>query len=77
MKLVKIRNNFHMFQVKGYSIYFSYETPIALRFEQEFYALDKYFSKTTSKHLNVLKADYLIQYIPEETFNHLINKMKF
>jgi hypothetical protein len=76
MKLVKIRNNFHVFKAKGYSIYFSYETPIALLFESEMFALDKYFSKTTNKHLNVLKSDYLIQYVPEETFKHLIEKVK-
>ena len=76
MKLVKIRNNFHMFQAKGYSIYFSYETPIALRFEQQFYALDKYFSKTTNKHLNVLKSTYMIMYVPEETFEKLIKGIR-
>ena len=77
MKLVKIRNNFHMLSVNGYSIYFSYETIVALRFEQQFYALDEYFSKTTSKHLNVLKSDYMIEYIPKETFNQFIKNIKF
>lgn len=77
MKLVKIRNNFHMFQKDRYSIYFSYETPIGIRIEQEFFVLDKYFSKTTTKHTTYLKDNYSISYVSEETFDHLIEKTKF
>ena len=52
MKLKKIANNVTMLDFGNRFIVFSYETPVIYHDCETLYVTDKFWSKTTSKHIN-------------------------
>lgn len=44
-------------EVNGSKILFSYETPVAAVKDGEFYRTNKFYSKTTSRHVNEFQRD--------------------
>lgn len=72
MKLQKIRNNLTKLETKEYTIFFSYETPIGLINQDYRIVTDEYFSRTTSKQMNILKSEYLLHSYPSNLFEKLL-----
>jgi hypothetical protein len=58
MKLVNLKPNFHVLLHETYSIWFSYETPIAYSDDYgNLYVSNNEWSSTTGKHLNYIESD--------------------
>lgn len=52
MKLNPIKSNMTELELNGKVILFSYKTPVALCDYSNIYKTDKYYSQTTTKHIN-------------------------
>lgn len=75
MKLQKIRNNLTKLETKEYTIFFSYETPIALVNKDFRIITDEFFSMTTSKHQNLLKSQENLHDYDSKLFEKLLTEM--
>lgn len=49
---IKYGNNFAIINKYNKSVLVSYQTPVAARIDGELYVSNKFYSKTTSKHIN-------------------------
>ena len=57
--LKKIASNLHSVEVKGCTIFYSYETAVAIKTPSGLcFCTDKKYSATTSRHINKLKEMY-------------------
>lgn len=57
--LKKIASNLHSVEIKGCTIFYSYETPVAIKTPSGLcFCTDKKYSATTSRHINRLKEIY-------------------
>ena len=65
MKLKPIGNNQTELDTGKAVILFSYETPVAVYSHGKYYRTDKYFSPTTSKHINKWIGDNPYVTIPQ------------
>ena len=71
MKLIKIMNNFHYLKLSDdITIFFSYETPIALSVKGKSYVAKNQWSKTTGKHINWYKQNIGTRYEEPEEVQH-------
>jgi len=52
MKLNPIKSNMTELELNGKVILFSYKTPVAMCDYSNIYKTDRYYSQTTSKHIN-------------------------
>lgn len=55
VKLNRLKGNLHEVVVNGLSIYFSYDTPVAFKVDEELLTSDNIWSQTTGSHLNLIK----------------------
>lgn len=59
MRLIRIMNNFHTITIGDLKIWFSYETPIAIKKnESNVIIQESTWSKATGKHINYIKSNY-------------------
>jgi hypothetical protein len=81
MKLKQLASNMTELQIGSTHILFSYETPVAILHDEQFYRTSKKWSVTTSKHIgkwsnlfwNVPFSDW--QEKPQEWFDEFINSL--
>lgn len=57
MILEKLMNNFHVIRINNRELYFSYETLIAFRKDEELFICENIWGTTTGKHLNYINND--------------------
>lgn len=77
--LTKIGNNLHVISLPGVEIFCSYETPVAIQLMNTGLAFhtDKKYSRTTSKHIRVLKELYPdMTEVSEATFQEMLREAK-
>jgi hypothetical protein len=71
MKLQQLSGNKNQITLSdGTQVLFSYQTPVAAWKEGQFYKTDKFWSKTTSKHVN--EWTHLATPKPQKYFDTLI-----
>jgi hypothetical protein len=71
MKLQQLSGNKNQITLSdGTQVLFSYQTPVAAWKEGQFYKTDKFWSKTTSKHVN--EWAHLATPKPQQYFDNLI-----
>ena len=71
MKLTKIMNNFNALEWDDdITIYFSYETPVAICVKGKSYVAKNQWSKTTGKHINWCKQNIGTRYEEPEEVEH-------
>jgi hypothetical protein len=60
IQLIPLSPNFHQLKLNGHDIWFSYQTPIAFRRQDEnkLYLHSNIWSKTTAKHINQVKLQH-------------------
>jgi len=73
IQLIKQLNNLHLVILPSYDIWFSYETPIAVRVRGETYISNNEWSSTTGKHLNYISRDKSIR-IPHSDILKIIEE---
>jgi hypothetical protein len=57
MKISKMGNNMTKLEQEGKTIYFSYETPMVAKVGRMVYINDRFYSKTTSRHVSLFLVD--------------------
>jgi hypothetical protein len=57
IKLSKMGNNMSKLEDGNKIIYFSYETPVVAKVGRVIYINDRFYSKTTSRHINQFVLD--------------------
>lgn len=73
MKLTKVSNNFHELEIDGLCVWFSYETPIAVKDENGAVWVRKNdWGKTTGKHINIIKNSYVHTEVSGEVFENML-----
>ena len=73
MKLGQIASNMTELQVSGYTVLFSYSTPVAWQDPSGNYAkTEKKWSPTTSKHINKWLQGVRAQVLPQSAFDNII-----
>ena len=73
MKLKNIGSNMTELQIKGVSVLFSYETPVAGWDDQGAFRTDTHYSPTTSKHINkYLGGKDIGRVVTQNTINKLV-----
>jgi hypothetical protein len=71
MKLKQIGSNqTEITTPTGAQVLFSYETPVAAWIDGQFYKTDKFYSRTTSRHINAWAHCAVSK--PQEFFNNLL-----
>ena len=58
-------------EIKGATVLFSYETPVACRSLNNYYRTDKKWSVTTSKHINKWLDGVIAESKPQQFFDNL------
>jgi len=72
MKLRPIASNMTEVEIKGATILFSYETPVACRSLNNYYRTEQKWSQTTSRHINKWLNGKTAELKPQEFFNNLV-----
>lgn len=74
MKITKLGNqNATVIETNDKIVLFSYETPVAANVDGKLYKTDKFWSKTTSKHINQFVNNYLVETMPQQYFDTLLD----
>tara|TARA_Y100001970_G_scaffold293918_1_gene444609 strand:- start:6491 stop:6769 length:279 start_codon:yes stop_codon:yes gene_type:complete len=74
MQLRQIASNMTQLDLaNGTSVLFSYRTPVACLSDNGYYRTSKYWSVTTSRHINKWLGGVLAKEQPQEFFNGLCN----
>jgi hypothetical protein len=74
MKLEPLSGNKNQITLSdGTQVLFSYQTPVAAWKNGEFFKTDKFWSKTTSKHIN--EWTHLATLKPQEYFDTLVKSV--
>jgi hypothetical protein len=81
MNLKPIASNMTEVELGQITVLFSYETPVAYRVKatNEYYKTNKYWSRTTSKHINKWIPDsgeVMIRETDQEDLDNLLNEVK-
>ena len=81
MKLTPIQANMTELELMNGYILFSYKTPVAstMKSTGEYFKTSKFWSKTTSRHMNKWFKEFgeiKIQEKPQEYFDDLLNEVK-
>ncbi len=71
VRLKQIAPNFTRINIGETVLYFSYETLVAFEVDGRIYATQEKYSRTTSKHINLLNVD---EYIPAEEWEQFTKK---
>jgi len=73
MKLNTLGNNKTELTVNGNTVFFSYNTAVACNFEGKFYRTNKFWSVTTSKHINQWLDGINAEEKEQSFFDSLVN----
>jgi len=74
MKITKLGNqNATVIETNDKIVLFSYETPVAANVDGKLYKTDKFWSKTTSKHINQFVNNYPVETMPQQYFDTLLD----
>ena len=75
MKLKNLGAHMNVIETKDVSVLFSYETPVAAFVSgQGYFRTSKYWSRTTSRHINVWLDGMDAQEKPQEWFDTLLDE---
>lgn len=74
-KLKKLANNFHVLECGGLTIWFSYETPIALKNKEDIIILTlNEWGTTTGRHINAVKREGDFTQMRKTDFDYVMNR---
>jgi len=61
-------------EIRGLTLWFSYETIVALIYKAELYIIENYWSNTTGRHLNFIDEDKSIR-LDSSEFNFELDRI--
>lgn len=74
MKLIKMTSNFYRLESNNKIVWFSYEEPIVVYISSDkFFVSDMIFSKTTSKHRNLICTNKKY-WVPHDKFLSILER---
>jgi hypothetical protein len=60
---------------RSWSVFFSYNTPVGIIIDNSVYITDKFWSKTTSKHINWWLEGLEAEKKPQEFFDNFMERI--